>query len=268
DRAGDAAERNAEPRHRRALTPMRSLIAAAALAALANSAEALEIWLASGESCNSCLVYERAAQARGYGRVLRHAGQEIPILAIGKNVMAEDVLAQLPPEEGPESPFWHDTLTVLVMDVGRVVVAGNISESADNNRLRQPDAVMFPPAEPANDDPALHDSRLYESFFAAEWNLEYVVDVALGRVPRRVAALPVDLASPAPSNLAQRNVILWGSADTPLANSLFIPTRIAEIRAALERVTPHATRYLTLYGHGPGVEGNDTSYVEDGRLRF
>src|SRR5690606_10743871 len=38
--------------------------------------------------------------------------------------------------------------------------------------------------------------------------------------------------------------------------------------AALERVTPHATRYLTLYGHGPGVEGNDTSYVEDGRLRF
>jgi hypothetical protein len=78
----------------------------------------------------------------------------------------------------------------------------------------------------------------------------------------------VNLASPAPAALGPRNVILWGSAATPLANALFIPTRIAEIRAALERMSLGGPRFVTLYGHGPGVEGNDTSYIADGRTLF
>jgi hypothetical protein len=78
----------------------------------------------------------------------------------------------------------------------------------------------------------------------------------------------VDLASPMPARLAQSNVILWGSAGIPAANSLFIPTRIAEIRADLERMRLGSVRYLTLFGHGPGVEGNDTSYIDGGRVLF
>ena len=51
---------------------MRHWIVLIALCSLARSATALEIWLASTERCNSCALYERAAQQRGYGRALRY----------------------------------------------------------------------------------------------------------------------------------------------------------------------------------------------------
>jgi len=252
---------------------VRALLLFAWLAAgsLAGSAHALEVWLASTQSCNSCDLYQRAAQARGYGRALRYAdggGLTIPILSIDKGVLAADVLSQLPTNIGPQSKSWDVTLLVLVVDAGRVLTAGNIAESADYNELRHSSAVMFPPAAPAADDPALRDEDLYAAFFASHWNLEYFVDVALGKRPKRTAAPPVDLASPAPAALGSRNVLLWGSAATPLANALFIPTRLAEIRAALERMSLGGPRFVTLYGHGPGVEGNDTSYIADGRTLF
>lgn len=247
---------------------MRWAIAAAWLAVLCTRADALEIWLARDAQCTSCLIYQRAAQQRGYGAVLRHAGQDLPILWVDKPVLADDVLAQLPADVGPESPHWSETLTVLVMDVGRVVFAADIQESADNNELRLPDAVMFPPDEPADDDASLRGADPYTPFFVRSWNLEYFVDVALGRRPRRDAAGPIDLASPTPAALGPRNVILWGSAATPLENSLFVPRRIAEIRAALEGAGVPGVRFLTLFGHGPGVDGNDTSVLVDGRVRF
>jgi len=241
------------------------------LASLASRAEALEVWLASTESCNSCAIYERAAQQRGYGRALQYAdrgGLTIPILSIDKNVLAADIAAQLPADLGPGSPFWDVQLLVLVLDVDRVVFAGNIAESADNNELRHPAAVMLPPAAPADGDAALLESNPYSEFFASRWNLEYFVDVALGKRPKRAPPRPVDLASPAPAMLGARNVILWGSAGTPLANALFIPTRMVEIRAALEGMSLGSPRFVTLFGHGPGVPGNDTSYLVDGRTQF
>ncbi len=236
------------------------------------SAHALEIWLASTERCNSCAIYERAAQQRGYGRALRYGrgggGVTIPILSIDKGALAADVLAQLPAGEGPSAPGWDVTLTVLVVDAGRVITAGNIAESADNNELRHSAAVMFPPAAPAENDPALRAEDLYAAFFASHWNLEYFADVALGRRPARVPAPPVDLAAPEPAALGPANVILWGSAVTPLGNPLFIATRIQEIRSELERMNLGAPRFVTLYGHGPDVPGNDTSFIVDGRTQF
>ncbi len=133
-------------------------MAGVVLCGLASRAEALEVWLASSENCNSCALYERVAQQRGYGSALRYAdsgNSRIPILAIGKNVLAQDMLAQLPRGEGPDNPSWDVTLTVLVVDAGRVLAAGNIADSADNTELQQPRAVMFPPAAPADGDPAL-----------------------------------------------------------------------------------------------------------------
>jgi hypothetical protein len=242
-----------------------------ALGSLAGSAQALEVWLASTQSCNSCDLYQRAAEAHGYGRALRYAdgaGLTIPILSIDKGALAPDMLAQLPADIGPRSKYWDVTLLVLVVDAGRVVSAGNIAESADNNELRHSHAVMFPPAEPPDGDPSLRDENLYPAFFASHWNLEYFVDVALGKRPRRVAKPPVDLASPDPAPLAARNVILWGSAATPLADALFIPTRLGEIRAGVEGLKIGGLRFVTLYGHGPGVDGNDTSYIDGGRTLF
>ena len=83
---------------------MRFVLASIVLSLLAVRADALEVWLASSEQCNSCAIYQRAAQARGYGRALRYAdgsGLTIPILSIDKSVLASDVLAQLPEAEGP-----------------------------------------------------------------------------------------------------------------------------------------------------------------------
>jgi hypothetical protein len=247
---------------------MRHWIAWVVLCSLSTSAHALEIWLASTDRCNSCAIYERVAQQRGYGRVLRRGTETIPILSIDKGVLAADIVSQLPEAQGPRNASWDVTLTVLVVDAGRVIVAGNIADSADNNEMRHSDAVMFPPAAPAADDPALRDEDLYRAFFASHWNLEYFVDVALGALPARTPARPVDLASPAPATVGLANVVLWGSAATPLANALFIPTRIAEIRAALEHANLGSLRYFTLFGHGPVVTGNDTSYIADGATRF
>jgi hypothetical protein len=251
---------------------MRLLIAWIVLATLSGSAHALEIWLASSERCNSCALYERAAQQRGYGRALRYGSGggavTIPILSIDKSRLAADILAQLPADEGPNNPNWDVTLTVLVVDTDRVITAGNIADSADNTAMRHSAAVMFPPAAPADGDPALRDENLYSLFFSSNWNLEYFADVALGRSPARVAAPAVDLAAPDPVTLGPANVILWGSAATPLGNPLFIPTRIDEIRSALEGMNLDALRVLTLYGHGPNLPGNDTSYTADGRTQF
>jgi len=248
-----------------------ALVASAAFVAHASSASALEVWLASTQSCNSCDLYQRAAQSRGYGRALRYAdgaGITIPILSIEKSALATDVLAQLPADIGPRSQYWDVTLLVLVVDAGRVMSVGNIAESADNSELHHSRAVMFPPSAPADDDPALRDENLYPAFFASHWNLEYFVDVALGKRPKRIARPPVDLASPTVASLAPRNVILWGSAATPLAHALFIPTRLREIRTSIEGLKIGGLRFLTLDGHGPGVEGNDTSYIEGGRTLF
>ncbi len=63
-------------------------------------------------------------------------------------------------------------------------------------------------------------------------------------------------------------MILWGSAPTPLADALFIPTRIGEIHAAIDGLKIGGLRFVTVFGHGPGVDGNDTSYIEGGRTLF
>lgn len=182
---------------------MRSLIVLFALALVSGRALALEIWLACTERCNTCGIYERVAQQRGYGDVLHYGTgndvQRIPIRSVDKSALAPEVIAQLPEHIGPKNPYWDITLTVLIMDTagageatadrtamaatpfdefdllrsqasapppvisakagiqrpGRVLMAGNIADSADNRELRHSDAVMFPPAEPADDNPAL-----------------------------------------------------------------------------------------------------------------
>jgi hypothetical protein len=241
------------------------------LAFAAADANALEVWLASTLDCNSCALYERVAQQRGYGRALQYAdrgGLTIPILQIDKGVLAEDVIDQLPEDLGPKSPNWATQLLVLVMDVDRVLIAGNIAESADNTQLHYAEAAMFPVAEPADGDPALSRGNPYAAFFVENWNIEYFVDVALGKRPRRPPASLIDLEAAEPAALGARNVILWGSAGTPLANAQFIPTRLGEIRSALDAMSLGSPRFITLYGHGPRIQGNDTSTIVDGRTRF
>src|SRR5690606_27599686 len=212
----------------------------------------------------------RAAQRRGYGFALeyRERNLSIPILSTAKNVLASDIVSQLPDDVGPKSATWDSALTVLVVDVGRVVFAANIAESADASQWRQPQGAMFRPENPPDRDPPLRRSNLEAELGASEWNLEYFVDVALGRVPRRVARRPVDLMAPEPAALGTRNVVLWGSAATPLENSAAVAAQLTQVRDALRALRLDGVRYSLLYGHGPRVEGNDTSDVVAGRPSF
>lgn len=250
---------------------LRSAFTVALLSLVARNAAALEIWLAHTPECNSCAVYARVAERRDYDDALHYRDGDservIPIRDVAKSALSPDILRQLP-DILRDPRYWSLNLIVLVVDDGRVLAAGNIAESADNRLIAQPDEVMFPPAEPEEGDPALTEHDLYANFFVAHWNLEYFVDVALGKRQARQPAPLVDLESPHPWSSGPANVVLWGSAGTPLKNALFIPQRIAEIHAELDALGLPDVRYVTLYGHGPDVPGNDTSYIGDGKIRF
>ena len=239
-------------------------------AALPLNAGALEIWLARPADCKDCAIYERAAQRRGYGFALeyRERNLTIPILSTGKNVLASDIVSQLSEDVGPSSAAWDSALTVLVVDVDRVLFAANIAESADTSQWRQSEGAMFPPEMPPERDPSLRRTNIEAELGASEWNLEYFVDVALGRTARRFVRRPVDLLAAERAALGPRNVVLWASAAKPLENSAAVAGQLTGVRDALDTLRLDGIRYSLLYGHGPGVDGNDTSYVVDGRTSF
>jgi hypothetical protein len=272
-----------------------NLAAALILLSQASGTQAeLEIWLAStlncnSCACNSCAIFSEVAQRRGYGDVLRydHSGTEldIPIRQVDKRDLDTAILGQLSDGDGPHGPWWDVTLLVLMVDHGHVLAAGNIAQSADVRELRHEPEVMFPPDVPPEGHPSLSEESLYHPFFVREWNLEHFVRIALGSEPKvrsRRASLArdhpppdpmtperlIDLTAGDPVAMRPANVILWGSADKPLSNALFISRRIAEIRSTLKALRLDGVQFLTMYGHGPRVPGNDTSYLEDGRVRF
>jgi len=129
-------------------------------------------------------------------------------------------------------------------------------------------AVMSPPAEPEDDDPALDDESPYYGYFLHHWNLEYFVAVALGDRARYESHALLNLQSDAPWPIGRAEVILWGSAATPLGNPLFISRRIEEIRTGISRLPIPDLSFVTLYGDGPVRGGNDTSFERDGRITF
>lgn len=255
----------------RTIVSVRFLLTLLACCAV-REASALEIWLARTPACNSCGIFEEASDNRHYGEGLRYRDGDnelvIPIRHVRKSELARAILSQLPGDSGVGSPDWQITLTVLVVDRGRVLASGNIAESADNRLLRHSPAVMFPPTEPGADDPALVGEDLHANFFSTHWNLEYFIDVALGKRAARQPTPLVDLESPRPWDSGIANVILWGSAGTPLDNALFISQRMMEIRSDLDSLNIDDVQFVTLYGHGPQVSGNDTSYIVDGEILF
>jgi hypothetical protein len=244
-------------------------------AVAADAPDSLEIWLARADQCNSCVLYAKAAKRRGYGSTLRyeHGDQvfEIPIKNVRKDELRTEVLKQLRVGTGPDNPDWSVQLSVLVVRDGKVLHNGNIAESADLGQVRYSQDQMFPPAHPGKGHASVRwIESPYATFFTANWNLEYFVAVALGERAPRVSRPVVDLDSPKPAALGRWNVILWGAADTPMANGLFTARRLNEIRPIVESQIPASEelKVITLFGHGPASDGNDTSVMEDRRIGF
>ena len=249
---------------------VRPALAAAALlawgswAALAAQPDPIEIWLASGPDCTACRIYEVVDKRHGYGSLLRYAGRHLAIDLPIKHVAKAD----LPAGMLPDGAYWAGGLTVLIVQGAKPLYVGDIAESADLSEFHFSAARMFPPAQPAAGDGS--DDDEYEQFFRTHWNLEYFVAVALGERSPRVDGPFVDLRSPVAIPLAHTNVILWGAAGTPFDNHVFTARRLQEIRPILAGFLPPsaAVKYLTLYGHGPGIPGNDTSEMKAGVVSF
>lgn len=234
-----------------------------------------EIWLAGGAGCNTCDIFTEVRKKRGYGNSLNYTNGnrklQLPILELDKAKLSQAILAQLPGEQGPGGEYWHLMLTVLIVEDDKVLSFGNIAESADIASAGYRHAIMFPPATPAQDDPALNLHGVYRDFFVDHWNLEYFVEQALHGEQQTSSRNDLELAGQKPVKLAlgKRQLVLWGSAKTPYTNSLFISERIREIRQRLTEPGPQLQEHtVTLYGHGPWRGGRDSSYLDGGRIKF
>lgn len=230
-----------------------------------------EIWIASTPRCNSCDIYKEIDARRGYGDEFEyeHDGRvmRIPIRHVDKAALDTSITSQLRDDIAPGDPYWDVRLIVLVVDEKKVLAAGNISESADWKEMKLPDELMYPPANPAPDDPAVTAYDYYRPFFVDSWNLEYFVAVALGDRRPHGEPAPIKLDAPNPVQLDPVSVVLWGSASEPLSNALFISMRMREIKRHLQKLDV-PLQFVTLYGHGPDSEAPDTSYIADDRVRF
>ncbi len=254
------------------------LAAAPARRAPARPPDTVAIWLVGPPGCNSCGIYDAVARQRGYGAVLHYAGRrqllDIPIERVRKAEIPLAVTRQLTGDRGTDGPDWAEGLTVIVLRGSKVLFFGDFSESADLAQFHFSRARMSPPAHPAHPaptDPAESDEDAeFARFFRAQCNLEYFVAVALGERSRQADAPFVDLDSPTVVPLAHTNVILWGAASTPQDNHVFTAKRLQEIRPILEALLPPsaAVKYLTLYGHGPHSDANDTSTMQGGVVSY
>lgn len=240
--------------------------------AYAQTPDNLELWLASGPECNTCQIFEDVARKHAYGTelVYRHAGVDLrlPIHRISKAELPAAVLAQLTGESGPGGRWWPLQLTVIVLQEGRVLHSGNIAESMDLRTAPWPEDRMHPPAHPPSDHPSLQAELDYRQIFVEHWNLEYFAAVAVGDQPARRSDGIIDSEASDAAKLGRSNVVLWGAAQSPIKNALFISQRMREIDSVLRRQHPSGTTFITLYGAGPGSDTNDTSMMDGKAVAF
>ena len=138
-------------------------------------------------------------------------------LSIDKSALASDVLAQLPAGRRPAQQ-------VLGRDAARARRrCGACDVRRQHRRVRRQQRAA---SLASGDVPAVGAGRRRSGAARREslsgvlrepWNLEYFVDVALGKRPKRTASRPSTSRRRTRRRSAPRNVILWGSAPTPLA---------------------------------------------------
>ena len=248
------------------------LLAGPALSADVEPA-ALELWLASGEKCNSCEIFAEVAERRGYrdSMTYEHRGNAlvIPIKRVRKEALPRKLLDQLQGDAGPTGQYWPIQLTAIVTRGDDVLYASSIGESVELRGITISDERMKPPAHPPKSHPSLSESIDYRGIFVREWNLEYFIAVALGHRKPNTNSRFIDLNATRPASLGATNVILWGAGGMPIKNALFISQRMQEARAVLERgLRASNPRIITLYGRGPDGDSNDTSSMHDGVVSF
>lgn len=223
----------------------------------------LQVWLLESADCGACLLYQSFGD--GYPTQLRgYPGSDapIPVSVIDKSAIPAAIAAQFQPHE-----YWSQSLSVLVLDDGKVLHVGNIAEASDIANARFPDAIMAP-ANAAERERAAQASHFYGEHFKATWKLGYFVDVALGRRTSHPSIREAMLGNDdGIAGVSGNNLILWGSTANPSGNPLYISERIADTREALIPIAGPSLNVITLYGNGDDPRP-DTSVLVDGEERF
>ncbi len=240
-----------------------SLAVSAACASNPENLAGLQVWLLEADDCGACRLYQSFGD--GYPTELRGypgANVPIPVSVIDKSAIPAAIAAQFEPHA-----YWSQSLSVMVLDDGKVLHVGNIAEASDIAHARFPDAIMAP-ANPAERERAAHASHFYGEHFKATWKLDYFVDVALGRrQPFRSTREVMLDEDQAIAGVSDRNLILWGSTATPSGNPLYISERIEGAREAATQLAGPSLNVITLYGNGDDPRP-DTSILVDGEERF
>ena len=224
----------------------------------------LEIVLLEADDCGACNLYRSFHDGAYPTQLAGYPGQgSIPVRVERKSALSDALRNQLRPHE-----FWSQSLSVAVLRDGKLLHLANIAEASDVARARFPAAIMAP-ASKADHLRAIEPGHFYGEYFKATWQLNYFVDVALGKRPRNPSLRESMLGEAGTlPGVAPRNLILWGSAGTPFANSLYIAERMQQVRTRLQpddhRVAPNT---VMLYGNGSDPT-RDTSTVLDGQLAY
>lgn len=223
----------------------------------------LQVWLLEADDCGACRLYQSFGD--GYPTQLPdHPGIErpIPVSVLAKSAIPAAIAAQFQPHE-----YWSQSLSVMVLDDGKVLHVANIAEASDIAHARFPDAIMSP-ANAAERERAAHPSHFYGEHFKATWQLDYFVDVALGKRPPLPSLEQAMLGETHPlDGIGRDNLILWGSAGTPSGNALYLSERMQDIRATLRELAGPALNVLALYGNGDDP-APDTAVLVDGEVEY
>ena len=240
-----------------------SLATSSACASGPENLAGLQVWLLETDDCGACRLYRSFGD--GYPTELRDypgANAPIPVSVIDKSTIPAAIAAQFQPHD-----YWSQSLSVMVLDEGKVLQVGNIAEASDIAHAHFPDAIMAP-ADAAERERAGQANHFYGEHFKATWKLDYFVDVALGRRQPYPSIREVMLGEDeAIAGVSDNNLILWGSTATPSGNPLYISERIEGAREAAMQVAGPSLNVITLYGNGDDPRP-DTSILVDGEERF
>lgn len=147
-----------------ASTVMLGLLLATSVACASDSESlaGLQVWLLETDDCGACRLYQSFGD--GYPTELRdYPGTDapIPVSVVDKSAIPVAIAEQFQPHE-----YWSQSLSVMVLDDGKVLQVGNIAEASDIAHARFPDAIMAP-ATAAERERAAQSSHFYGEHFKA-----------------------------------------------------------------------------------------------------
>ena len=248
---------------------------AAGAATPPDTSGAWQVTLLKPRDCSSCTYVEESLKRRG-------ALQRVPLTdGAGTEVVASierRASAQLTPEEWDElqtlpyfnRPVWERQAAdraaqILLKRDGRIVAAGNITDSTDLREVSFPEELTLPMG--AATVPRIRDAygSFYSMLFLERWNLDYFLRLALSPQLAGERSLGAWIAKRPPPQtpvLQSSNALLMSTGAGALENPIFNAIRSEEIEQVLTHEAGVGPAQLQRYyggGRAPGYNAVEQS---------